>query len=286
MKISAIQDVVGNRKSREMGQRILGLAILLHALGLLVLFFRMHHTNFGNYLFMVLEIDHAKAAAIEMLTVSGFVILCMVNLFYHRTVILLLIFAYVFLEAWAGFIQGGYPFSQWTFGAHALRFLTPVALMALVVHGNPNWNTNRTRVASWILRIGLATVFMTHGMECLQQNPRFIDLLIGSIHTLFGVYITEDMAIHIMRIIGWIDVVVALLVLIKPHKALLAWLCLWAVITAFSRMTSLGSGAYTEVLLRASHILAPVAIWVLTKPGRPVKPSGSLSFPNQSNTLN
>lgn len=263
MKTSGISVKVDQRKMNVTVQKIIGLAIALHGLGLFLIFFRKHHTNFGNYMFMVLEVDHAKAFAIERITVSIFLALCLVNLIYRRVFLLLPILVYIFMEAWMGYVQGGYHFSEFTMGAHALRYLAPIALLVLVLPDSVSLYFNRTKISSWILRIGLAVVFLTHGIECLQQNPRFIDLLIGSSYNLSGVYITEELALHIMTFIGWVDVLVALLVLFKPHKTLLMWLCFWATITAFSRMTSLGSGAYTEVLLRASHILAPVAVWLL-----------------------
>lgn len=263
MKVSKSSGKTAGRNSNVLTQKILGLAIVLHALGLFLIFFRKHHTHFGNYLFSVLEIDPTRAFAIEKITISVFIILCVINLIYTRAVLLIPIFAYIFFEAWAGYVQGGYHFSEWTLGAHALRYLAPVALLFLVIPGNYPLRFDREKIASWVLRIALAVVFITHGAECIQQNPRFIDLLIGSIHNFFGIYITEATALQIMTVIGWTDVAVALLVLVKPHRKLLAWLCFWATITAFSRMTSLGIGAYTEVLLRASHILAPVAVWLL-----------------------
>lgn len=263
MKTSGISVKINKRKIDLTVQKIIGLAIALHGLGMFLIFLRKHHTNFGNYMFMVLEVDHAKAFAIERVTVSIFLILCFIILIYRRVFLLLPIFVYIFLEAWMGYIQGGYHFSEFTMGAHALRYLAPVALLVLVLPDNVSLHLNRQKISSWILRIGLAVVFITHGVECLQQNPRFIDLLIGSSYNLLGEYIPEEVALHIMTIIGWVDVLVALLVLLKPHKTLLMWLCFWATITAFSRMTSFGSGAYTEVLLRASHILAPVALWLL-----------------------
>src|SRR3546814_7171694 len=95
-------------------------------------------------------------------------------------------------------------------------------------------------------------------------NPQFIDFIIGSANNILGVRWTEATALQIMRIIGWVDIIVAIAVLLKPHKYLLAWLLFWSTITAFSRMTSLGTGAYTEVLMRASHILAPLAVYMLS----------------------
>lgn len=247
-------------------RHILNLAIVLHAIGLTVVFFRAQHTNFGNYMFMVMEIAHAKAYAIERVCVLIFLLLSLINFFLPRAVLLIPIFLYVLFEAWAGYYQGGYHFSELTLGAQALRYTTPLAALVLLA-----WpfrdrfsELSRAKACSWILRIALAVVFIVHGAECLMKNPQFIDLIIGSFNNLFGFRFTEATALQIMQVIGIVDILVALAVLIRPNKYLLAWLLVWAAITAFSRMTALGLGAYTEVLMRASHILAPVAVYLLT----------------------
>src|SRR5699024_852575 len=113
-------------------RRILNLAIVLHALGLIIVFFRAHHTNFGNYLFMVLEIDHARGFAIERITITFFGLLTVVNFFWPRTWLLVPIFLYVLFEAWAGYYQGGYLFSEWTLGAQALRYMVPFSVIVML----------------------------------------------------------------------------------------------------------------------------------------------------------
>src|SRR3546814_7977848 len=101
-----------NTVNPSLVRRILNLVIALHALGLIIVFFRAHHTNFGNYMFMVMEIDHALTFAIERITISIFGILALVNLFFPRIWLLIPIFLYVLFEAWAGYYQGGYRFSE------------------------------------------------------------------------------------------------------------------------------------------------------------------------------
>lgn len=247
-------------------RHLLNLAIVLHAVGLTIIFFRAQHTNFGNYMFMVMEIAHAKAYAIERICVSVFLLLTLVNFFLPRAVFLIPIFLYVLFEAWAGYYQGGYHFSELTLGAQALRYTTPLAVLVLLAWPLRNRfsELSRAKACSWILRIALAVVFITHGAECLMGNPQFIDLIIGSFNNVFGFRFTEATALLIMQVIGWVDILVAMAVLIKPNKYLLNWLFFWAALTAFSRMTALGFGAYTEVLMRASHILAPLAVYLLT----------------------
>src|SRR3546814_17299248 len=123
--------------------------------------------------------------------------------------------------------------------------------------------SGQAKVASLLLRIGMAGVFITYGLECLMGNPQFIDFIIGSANNILGVRWTEATALQIMRIIGWVVNIVAIAVLLTPHKYLLAWLLFWSTFTAFSRMTLFGTGASTDVLIRASHYLVPTRNSVL-----------------------
>lgn len=247
-------------------QRVLNLSIVLYALGLIIVFFRAHHTNFGNYMFMVMEIDHARAFSIERVTISIFGLLTVINFFFPRTLLLIPFSLYILFEAWAGYYQGGYGFSEWTLGAQALRYIVPLSVVFLLPwpFSKSFSLENKISASSWLLRIGLAVVFTTHGLECLMENPQFIDLIIGSVNNILGVRWTEATALQIMQVIGWVDIIVAVAVLLKPHKYLLAWLLFWSTITALSRMTALGTDAYTEVLMRASHILTPLAVYMIT----------------------
>lgn len=249
-------------------RHILNLAILLHAFGLFLTFFRGHHTNFGNYMFMVLEIDHSKAFSIETIAISIFLFFTVINVFFTRFFILFPIFLYILFEAWAGYFQGGYIFSELTFGAQVLRYVAPLSVLVLATWPFTNVlsDVKRTLVTSWILRIGIAVVFITHGAECLLGSSQFVDLIIGSGNNLLGIRASETTALQIMKVIGIVDIIVAIVVLIKPNKPILMWAIFWALITALSRMTALGIGAYTEVLMRASHVLGPLAVYILNRP--------------------
>ena len=250
--------------SRGMGllRQLLSLAVFLHALGLFVLVFRMHDTNFGSFLFMVLEFEDASAVAIEKATVTAFLLLSGLNLFYKNPNILIALFLYIFFEAWAGYFQGGYHFSNLSLATYALRYLTPVALLAFVA-GKSLTLAKRQLQASRILQLGIALVFASHGVECLLGNPKFIDLLLGGSWNLLGLQMSQDTALQLMQLIGVVDLAVALAVLIRPLRLLLFWASFWGLLTALSRMFALGTGAYPEVLLRASHFLGPFSLYLL-----------------------
>src|SRR5690554_1794317 len=158
-----------NTSTLRLVRHLLNLTIVLHAVGLTIVFFRAQHTNFGNYMFMVMEIDHVKSFAIERVCVTVFMLLTLINFFIPRALFLIPIFLYIVFEAWAGYYQGGYHFSELTMGAHALRYTAPLAALVLMAWPFRNRFSVNTReqATSWILRIALAVVFITHGAECL-----------------------------------------------------------------------------------------------------------------------
>jgi hypothetical protein len=135
-------------------------------------------------------------------------------------------------------------------------------------------------VARWLLSIGLAAVFFSHGWGAFHGHAHFIDLIIGSAANLLGMRVTELQALHVLTVIGVVDIAVALLVLARPSRGVLLWMATWGLITALSRMSAFGWMGYSDVLLRATHVLAPLALlWLVRLPTliNAVRPSSSTS---------
>jgi hypothetical protein len=244
---------------------ILSIAIFIHAAGLFATVFEMRQTHFGNFLFMVLGMPHADVLLYERITVSVFLFICMVNLLQTRLYTLLPIAAYILFEAWAGYYQAGYRYSEFTLYAHIMRYMTPVILIVLCAYPFRKVLSEKIRLLSieWLLRISLAVLFFIHGLEAWLGYPVFADLIIGSVNNLAGIRLAESTAVQILKVIGIIDFMVVLGLLFKPLQAVLFWALFWGTLTAFSRITAVGSTAYIEVLLRASHILGPFTLWII-----------------------
>ena len=244
---------------------LLSAAILTHAIGLFATVFGMRQTHFGNFLFLVMGMPHSEALFYEYISVSIFFLLCVINLFHTRFYTLLPIAGYIFFESWAGYYQGGYRYSEFTMLAHIMRYITPLALAVLCTW--PFRSTMkaalRLKATEWLLRVSLAVLFFIHGLEAYYGYPGFLDLIIGSARNLAGIHIAESTSVIILKGIGILDFVVALLVLVRPGKKVLFWALFWGTLTAFSRVTAVGTAAYIEVLFRASHIIAPLVLWIL-----------------------
>ena len=82
---------------------------------------------------------------------------------------------------------------------------------------------------SWILRLAVAGEFLGHGAFALQGKPQWI----GWIQQLTGV--NADLAGQLLFIVGLMDILVALIVLIKPLRPVLIWAAFWGFWTALVR---------------------------------------------------
>ena len=274
---------------------LLRVAVLAHAVALFAMVFSARQTQFGNYLFLELlagrDDPHTTAVLIERVTVSLYLAAGVLTLLKPLWPVLLLMAVYALAEAAAGWHNAGYRYSEWTIPSHALRFGAPLVLLCLVLLPRVTWLRPWTATAAAsLLRVLVATVFFAHGYQALLASPRFIDLVIGSFASVLDVRVSEAAAVSMLHVIAIVDFCVAAAVLIYPRPllvprwlwaspcrvcairrvivpALCLWLALWGLVTAASRMTSLGypeaMSEYFEVLVRTSHVLGPLALWWL-----------------------
>lgn len=275
--------------------RLLRAAVFLHALALFAIVFTARQTHFGNLLFLTIfdgRVDDPYRAAVlvERVTVSLYLLLGAIALFRPSWPVLMLMFAYAFLEAWSG-MHNGEKYSELSLGEQALRWGSPLALLMLTALPKATRiNRWRATLTSTWLRLAVAVVFITHGFKALEAYPPFIDLIIGTVAQVREQRLAESLVVSILKVIGTVDIAAAIALVLLPTPiltpakwwprftssgviprvlvpALLVWLATWGLVTAMSRMTALGwpTGltAYTDVLVRSSHCLAPLAIWMI-----------------------
>jgi len=90
---------------------------------------------------------------------------------------------------------------------------------------------NNLKVIEVIFRIGIAATFFGHGYYALNGRQDWIPLLCA-----YGFDI--ETAQLLLPIIGLMDIIVALIVLLKPIRIILLWAAIWAFATAMSRPLS------------------------------------------------
>ncbi len=112
-----------------------------------------------------------------------------------------------------------------------------------------------SKKVEWILRIAVAGEFIGHGVFALQQKP-------GWLKYFDAVGISADTAMTLMPLIGVMDLVLALMVLIKPIRIGVLWMAFWGLWTALIRWP-FGPDPFWDFVERWANWGAPLALFYL-----------------------
>lgn len=112
-----------------------------------------------------------------------------------------------------------------------------------------------TKKVQWVLRIGVAGEFIGHGMLAIQGKKDWI----GWIQHFMPM--SNESALTMLLIIGLFDLLVALLVLVKPIRIALLWAAFWGFWTALVRPL-VGVG-WLDFIERWANWAAPLALLFL-----------------------
>lgn len=168
-------------------------------------------------------------------------------------VVPLLVAGYFFLIAAGHTYRGGAAFTDWAIGAHAVRYMAPLALAFLIQPLRVDAERVHTTI-NWLLRGALAVTFLIHGLEALNQHPRFVDYLLVASDKLLGYDLAEPVARRMLTVIGLMDVTLAALVLLaRKWRLVLLWMVFWGVVTACSRIVFGGWDKGFMALERAAN---------------------------------
>jgi hypothetical protein len=111
----------------------------------------------------------------------------------------------------------------------------------------------------WVLRVGAFLCFVGHGAFGIIGKEAWVRY--------FAVAgIGREGAYALMPLVGAADILLGVLVLVRPRPALLAYMSLWAVWTAALR--PLSGEPFWEALERAGNYGVPIALLLLTWPSR------------------
>jgi hypothetical protein len=114
-----------------------------------------------------------------------------------------------------------------------------------------------SKIIEWLLRVGVAGEFLGHGMLALGGKADWI----GWISDLLKV--NPETAATILLVIGISDIVVALVVLVRPVKPVLLWAALWGFWTALLRPI-VGQPIW-DFIERFANWAAPLALFYIYK---------------------
>ena len=110
------------------------------------------------------------------------------------------------------------------------------------------------QVINWVLKIGVFGIFLGHGIYAIQVNQAWVPFL-------EKVGFSNDIAVQIMPYIGYLDIIVAVSVLIKPLRIILIWAIFWAFLTALMR--PIAGGSILDFVERAGNWATPLALLLL-----------------------
>ena len=88
---------------------------------------------------------------------------------------------------------------------------------------------NNVKLVEWVLRIAVFGEFLGHGVFALRGNESWIKWF-----SVFGIQDIQTATILLFSI-GLLDVVLAVLILIKPVRLVLLWMVFWGFWTALLR---------------------------------------------------
>ncbi len=191
-----------------------------------------------------------------------------------------LIVAWMFILALTDMIRGGL-FAELSLGEHAVRFCLPLFFwMVLMSESTPHEVSTdqiaadrysnvsiRGRRSGWlmwgifILSLATAATFAVHGHKALSCYGHFVDLILLSDAQWLGVEPTQATVERWLIFIGIVDLVVSGLLVFTRWRVVAAYMVLWALVTAASRITAFGFAAWPEALIRSANWGAPLVLW-------------------------
>lgn len=107
----------------------------------------------------------------------------------------------------------------------------------------------------WVLRLAVVGEFVGHGVFALQGKPQWV----GWIQQFTGT--SAEVAGQLLFLIGSMDLVVALVVLVKPMRPVLLWAAFWGFWTALVR--PLVGEPVWDFVERWTNWGAPLALYLI-----------------------
>ncbi len=117
---------------------------------------------------------------------------------------------------------------------------------------------DNSKKIEWILRIAVAGEFLGHGIFALEAKASWIKYF-------EALGFSPDSALILLPVIGLMDVLLAVLVLIKPLKSALLWMAFWGFWTALIR--PIAGEPIWDFVERFANWGAPLALYYLLKRG-------------------
>ena len=112
-----------------------------------------------------------------------------------------------------------------------------------------------SKKVEWVLRVAVAGEFIGHGMFALQGKEGWFKYFEP-----FGITNPETI-VSILFFVGVVDMLLALLVLLKPIRIAILWMAVWGLFTALLRWP-IGPDPMWDFVERWANWGAPLALFL------------------------
>ncbi len=120
---------------------------------------------------------------------------------------------------------------------------------------------NNSKMIEWVLRIAVFGSFLGHGMFAIGGKEKWVQWMMKFGENLGGYDIAT--ATQLLFVIGVVDVIVAVIVLVKPIRAVILWAVLWGFWTALMRSLPFVGDPIWDFVERWPNWGAPLALLLL-----------------------
>ncbi|MDA7859521.1 hypothetical protein N9Z70_00040 [Mariniblastus sp.] len=156
-------------------------------------------------------------------------------------------------------------FSRFTLLEEAVRIASPLALLLFLMTNRLAIGSRSHKWASIILLFATSTTFAIHGYKAIELYGPFVDFLLLS--KPFGITIASNQqtAEAFLFVIGWVDIILAISIVVLRWQGIALYMAAWGFLTAFSRITAGGLDAWPELLIRSANAGAPLTLFFLLR---------------------
>lgn len=197
-------------------------------------------------------------------SVAILLLCCLVGIFFKSTykISLWLITVFLVFYSLLSYFNGGKAFLELSLVSAVSKWWLPIlTLHAISYYYKKEFKLNGLFV--FAIQFSIFLIFLAHGIGCFLKNGLYIDYILGFFMDYTSISMKQSEAEQLLNIIGAIDVIVAVLVLIKPFKFLLYWLIFWGFLTALLRIMDASILNYVEFLIRVPHFGLPFALLLI-----------------------
>lgn len=207
----------------------------------------------GSYFFLDLRLPEWVSTTFDRGVACGLLVMALTALVWPRRAVMYCLAGWFLVESIMAAYMGGHFAAEIAPLARSIRYLAPLALLAVA-------SPDLAR-AKKLLTYGAAAVFTAHGIEALLLNPQFIDYLIVTCDRTTGFRMSQPAAEYGLYWIGIVDVLLAVLAVLRPSRPVLGYMAFWGFATAGMRIIYFGPEAgYHHTLIRSLNGAAPLLL--------------------------